>query len=201
MRDRVWRYLVAPHAYDWFGDADVELQRTRLMPIKTRPKPVDSYYNWLHGTRFASSRVRFNRLAEDVSLDVALMPSTFAAICAVQEGDRQRRVARDGLNGLRSGTAAEVEARRQENDAIIAWFVRSAVSRHDSYSFALDHLLVETPHEEAVEANAEIMILALFVESAERWEFCSSDVAGGVKSPTGPASRYLRSTSDPAYRK
>jgi hypothetical protein len=201
MRDRVWRYLVAPHAYDWFGDADIELQRTRLAPVKTQSKPVDTYYNWLHGTRFASSRVRFNRLAEDVRLDVALMPSTFKAICAVKEGDRQRRVARDGLDGLKPSTSADVEARRLENDAIIAWFVRSVVNRHDSYSFALDHLLVETPHEEAVEANAQIATLASFVESAVRGDFCSGYAGPGVRSATGPASRYLRSSSDPTYRK
>jgi hypothetical protein len=201
LRDRVWRYLVAPHAYDWFSDSEVELQRTRLVPIKTTPKPVDTYYNWLHGTRFASSRVRFNRLAEDVRLDVALMRPTFQAICAVQEGDRQRRIARDGLAGLGPKTATEVEARRRENNAIIDWFVRSAENRHDSYSYALDHLLVETPHQEAIAANAEITTLALWIERAERGDFCSGD--GGVQSTSanGPASRYLRSSDQPIYRK
>ena len=57
MRDRVWRYLVAPHAYDWFGDVAVEFQRTRIVPISTKPLKVRAYYDWLHSERFASSRV------------------------------------------------------------------------------------------------------------------------------------------------
>src|SRR5690606_9169566 len=33
MRDRVWRFLVAPHANDWFYDTVVELQRTRIASL------------------------------------------------------------------------------------------------------------------------------------------------------------------------
>ena len=32
MHNRVWRFLMAPHAKDWFYDTAVEWQRTRLIP-------------------------------------------------------------------------------------------------------------------------------------------------------------------------
>jgi hypothetical protein len=59
MRDRIWRYLVAPHAYDWFGDIAVEYQRTRILPMSNKPLKTRLYYDWLHSERFASSRTRY----------------------------------------------------------------------------------------------------------------------------------------------
>lgn len=199
MRDRVWRYLVAPHAYDWWGDVETELARTRIQP-SAKPKPINAYYEWLHGTRFASSRVRFNRVAEDVRLDRQMMPPTFKAICAVLEVDRQRRAARDSM-GVGDTTRAEVEARRQENKMVIDWFVSSATQRYDAYDFALDHLLVETPHEEAVAANAELNLLAPYIEAAQRGDFCSDNYGGGGVTNRGLSSRYLHSSNEPTYRK
>ena len=198
MRDRVWRYLVAAHAYDWWGDAETELQRTRLIPPRTKPRPVNAYYDWLHGARFASSRVRFNRLAEDVRLDTQMMQPTFRAICAVLEVDRQRRAALDNIG---TATGPDVEARRLENKAIIDWFVRSATERYEAYNYALDHLLVETPHQEAVTANAELNLLAPYIEAAQRGDFCAGPVSGQQAGSGGLTSRYLHSNNEPTYRK
>ena len=46
MRDRIWRYLVAPHAVDWFQDNIVELQRTRILP-RHRQAFADRPLLWL----------------------------------------------------------------------------------------------------------------------------------------------------------
>ena len=97
MRDRVWRYLVAPHAYDWFGDVAVEFQRTRITPISSKPFKTRRYSDWLHGERFASSRVRYTRIEEDAIADLGMMPSAFASVCAVVELDRQRGIASNQL--------------------------------------------------------------------------------------------------------
>lgn len=174
MRDRVWRYLVAPHAYDWFGDVAVEFQRTRIAPITNEHMQVGKYYGWLHSERFASSRVRYSRIEEDAIDDVGMMPSAFLAICAVIEMDRQRDVASDQLTGLEAEVAVNAAKRKAENEAVIDWFVKSVGYRYESYSYALDHLLVETPHEEAVSANARLNDLAVWVEAAERGDFCST---------------------------
>jgi hypothetical protein len=173
MRDRVWRYLVAPHAYDWFGAIAVEFQRTRIVPISSKPRKIDTYYDWLHGERFASSRVRYSRLEEDAIADIGMMPSAFVSICAVVELDRQRGIASNSVAELEDDVATNAALRHAENRAVIDWFVRSVVHRYESYSYALDHLLVETPHEEAVSANARLSDLAVWVEAAEREDFCS----------------------------
>lgn len=200
MRDRIWRYLVAPHAYDWFGDIAVEYQRTRIVEMSDKPLATDKYYGWLHSTRFASSRVRFARIEEDAIADIGTMPATFASICSVIEIDRQRQIASDAISGLEAETSVNVAKRRAENEAAIGWFVRSVQHRYASYSYALDHLLVETPHEGAISTNARLTELAVYVEAAERGDFCGKLGGGaGVKGAT-ITSRYLRSGAE-TYRK
>lgn len=192
MRDRIWRYLVAPHAYDWFGDVAVEYQRTRIVEMSSKPRPTNKYYGWLHSTRFASSRIRFTRVEEDIIADLGTLPATFASICAVIEIDRQRSVASGAIEGLEADTEINVAKRRAENRAAIGWFTGSLRHRYESYSYALDHLLVETPHEGAISANARLNELASGVEAAERGDFCDGVGRGAHGKGKAIASRYLK---------
>lgn len=194
MRDRIWRYLVSPHAYDWFADTATELARTRIIKVSDKPRPIDRYYRWLHGTKFASSTVRYSRIGDDVQSDIDMMPATFEAICAVLEVDRQRGVAANGLADLEDKMRADAAARQAENRIQIGWFVRAATNRYDSYNYALDHLLVETPHDNAVGVNGLLSDLAVYVEAAQRGDFCNGSLPGrrgqGQRAIT---SRMLRS--------
>src|SRR5690606_31726821 len=52
MHNRVWRFLVAPHAHDWFYDTAVELQRTRLSGATDAGFSPDRYYDHLRSTRY-----------------------------------------------------------------------------------------------------------------------------------------------------
>lgn len=169
MHDRVWHFLVAPHADDWFMDTVVELQRTRIAgPNASRFEP-GRYYRWLRRTHYQSSHVRYRTVADDARTDADLAPSTFVSICKVLEIDHRRAVASRDMSGL---AWEEVVARQAENAMFIDWFTRSLRYRYDAYNVALDHLLVETPHEDAMETDARIGDLAFYVERAERGEFC-----------------------------
>lgn len=202
MRDRVWRYLVAPHAYDWFGDIAVEFQRTRITPISNEPLKTRKYYDWLHRERFASSRVRYTRIEEDAIADIGMMPSAFASVCAVIELDRQRGIASNQIAGLEDQVSVNAASRQAENRLVIEWFARSVWYRFESYSYALDHLLVETPHEEAVSANARLSDLAVWVEAAERGDFCGDFGRGDGRDAVVIRSRTLQSAPDEGtYRK
>jgi hypothetical protein len=194
MRDRIWRYLVSPHAYDWFGDTATELARTRILPVSDKPRPTDRYYRWLHSTRFASSTVRYSRIGDDAQSDIDMMPPTFDAICAVLQVDHQRGVAANGLPNLEDKMRADASARQVENQVQIAWFVRAASNRYDSYNYALDHLLVETPHDNAVGVNGLLSDLAVYVEAAQRGDFCDGSLPGrGGHGQRAVMSRVLRS--------
>jgi hypothetical protein len=202
MRDRIWRYLVAPHAYDWFGDVAAEYQRTRILPMSNKPLKTRRYYDWLHTERFASSRVRYSRAEEDAIADIAMLPPTFAAICAVIELDRQRGIAWNSLGGLEAEVGVNAAKRHAENRDAIYWFVRSLRYRYESYNYALEHLLVETPHEEAVELNSRLNTMAVHVEAAERGDFCGDADRDAGPGHKGITSRFLMSQPDEGpYRK
>lgn len=200
MRDRVWRFLVAPHAEDWFMDTAVELQRTRLTTATDTHFKPERYYRWLRQTHFQSSRVRYGRLADDARADIDTAPTTFASICRVREIDRQRSIATRELRGLASG---EVAARYAENEMVISWFARALQYRHAAYNNALDHLLVETPHEEAIEADARIGELAVYVELASAGDFCSRPYQNSGQGGAAISGRVLmhEGRGEPVYKK
>ena len=60
----------------------------------------------------------------------------------------------------------------------IAWFVRALTYRYQSYNYALDHLLVETPHEQSRRVDDELQQMSLWVDRANRWDFCGDQGQG-----------------------
>lgn len=178
MHDRVWRFLIAPHAKDWAFDTSVELQRTRIIPPKDEYYTVERYYRWLRETEYNSSRTRYSTVGRHIAADIDTVPTTFAAICAVIEVDRQRAEALAGLgSGLPPEMASDVAARKYENDAFIAWFVRALNYRFESYDFALDSLLVETPHEQSLGVDEALRRMSVYVTRANRRDFCGEGAA------------------------
>lgn len=189
MHNRVWRFLVAAHAKDWQFDSAVELQRTRIVRPRDERFTIERYYQWLSSTTYQSSRTRYATVGSHISADLDTLPTTFAAICAVIEIDRQRAVAYAGLqNQLPPRLAEEVAARKYENDAFIEWFVRALNYRYSSYDYALDNLLVETPHEQSLAVDEALRRLSVSVSRANRRDFCASGAAahgnGGVVIPS-----------------
>ena len=190
MHDRVWRFLVAPHARDWFYDTAVELQRTRLASNLDMEFSPDRYYTYLRGEAFQSSRVRYRKVADDVAIDIATIPETFAAICRVIEVDRQRAIAVANVALAAPDAPVQVAARKWENQQKIAWFTRALVYRHQAYSTALERLLVETPHEEARVVDAQLALMEPYVERARAGDFCLTGTGDMVFKDTGIPSRY-----------
>ena len=183
MHNRVWRFLVAAHAKDWVFDTSVELQRTRIIPPnKDEHYSIERYYAWLRETEYQSSRTRYSTVGRHITADIDTVPTTFTAICAVIEVDRQRAVALSGLgSGLPPDMANQVAARKYENDAFVAWFVRALNYRYDSYDFALDSLLVETPHEQSLAVDEALRRMSVYVGRANRHDFCGdgASIHGG----------------------
>jgi hypothetical protein len=187
MHDRVWRYLTSAHVKDWSFDSSVEFQRTRIGRTDHKFK-IDRYYKLISSERYASSRVRYSTMADHISIDIDLMPSTFQSICAVLEVDRQRTVAATEIAGLEPAMRQEQRDRQVENGERIGWFVRAIRYRYESYNYALEHLLVETPHEEAVRVDGNLSHLLMWVERGERGDFC-----GGIDVDKDGAADGIRS--------
>jgi hypothetical protein len=190
MHDRTWRFLIAAHSRDWLFDSSVELQRTRIGPARDFTYTTERYYAWLRTTTYQSSTTRYSTVGRHILADLDTVPTTFTSICAVLEVDRQRRVALAELSGIEQSVADNVAARRTENQWHIDWFVRALNYRYDSYSYALDHLLVETPHEQSMGVDENLRRLRLWVDRANRGDFCVDGAGAGQGSGVTIPSRF-----------
>ena len=200
MHDRVYRFLIARHVKDWAFDYEQVVMVASL--FSTRAGRDDLYYHWLSREPYASSRVRFNTMADDAGADLLTLPTTFKSICAVIEVDRQRAVAAAELRDLEAEMVTEMRTRRAENELYVARFVRALRYRYDSYGYALDHFLVETPHTEAVRVDERLSAMAIWIDHAERGEFCN-DVADGWndRASAVPGRVLMDAPSEGEYRK
>ncbi|KKB76429.1 hypothetical protein VW35_16610 [Devosia soli] len=196
MHDRTWRFLVAAQAKDWMFDTQAEMQRTRISRPKDFTFKTDRYYAWLKREYYQSSRVRYATLERHILADLDTLPTTFASICAVLEVDRNREVALQSLTNLDPNAAADVAARRFENTHHIEWFVRAVNYRHDSYSYALDNLLVETPHEQSIGVDRSLQQLKIWADRASRYDFCSGAVVAYGQGTVTIPSRFQTMVHD-----
>lgn len=187
MHDRIWRYLTAPQAAHWFVNLIIGPQPMRLAPEARSKADRSSYYHWLSGQPYNSSRGRYARLTDDISSDVAGLPRVFDSICEVMEIDRQREIASQNVAAGERKLIAEIAARRADNERAVDVFVWALGYRFDSYGFALDHLLVETPHEDAIDSDRQLTQFGTFLESARQHDFCALPVVvderGGAAIP------------------
>ena len=92
--------------------------------------------------------------------------------------------------------------RKAENDLYIGRFIAALGYRYGSYSFALDHFLVETPHGEAIEVDERLSRLAAWVERAEAQDFCADGWNDWDDSNSAiPGRVLLDAPSEGEYRK
>ena len=196
MRARIWRFLTAPHSYDWFADTAAQLQAAGTAKASGKPARTDRYYTWLHKGEYGSAAVRYNRLSADIDDDLQTLPAAFASICSVEQLDRQRGLAANQLD-LEAPINAGAAARQHENRDLADRFARALRNRYDSYQFALDHLLVEAPDAAARGIDAQLGSLAIPLEAAERGDYCATSSAVTVAAPIvldaptgGPRSRF-----------
>jgi hypothetical protein len=200
MHDRVFRFLVARHVKDWAFDYEQVVMVASL--FSKRASRDDLYYMWLTREPYASSRVRYNTITDDVGADVLTLPSTFASICAVIEVDRQRSLAASQLDDIEAEMTAQMQVRKAENDLFVARFQRALRYRYDSYSYALDHFLVETPHTEAVRVDGALSEYAIWLDRAEVGTFCVDGLDGwGDGSQAIPGRILLDAPSEGEFRK
>ena len=200
MHDRVYRFLIARHVRDWAFVYELVVMVASL--FSKRSSRDDLYYMWLTREPYASSRVRYNTITDDVGADVLTLPSTFVSICAVIEVDRQRAVAASQLDDIGPEMIVQMQTRKAENDLHIARFVRALRYRYDSYAYALDHFLVETPHMEAVRVDAALSDYAIWLDRAEAGTFCVDDAADWLDGREAlPGRILLDAPSEGEYRK
>lgn len=190
MRDRMTRFLHQPHTLQPY-------------PARHRARDIDrtrrAYFSWLTTTAYASSRIRYETISDDVQADLGTLPDAFASICAVIELDRQRAIALERVHIVEPKMPDRVRLRQVHNQQIVAHFAASLRLRFEAYSYAIDHLLVETPHVEAVGVDRRLTALHGFVVDAEEGRFCGGlpGVASGDGEEHEIPSRLASHPPDP----
>lgn len=133
------------------------------------------YFKLMRSKRFGAPETRYASLSNDIQLDNMTLPEAFRAICAVQTLDQRRQTALEGVPGTDEQTRAALARRREENRARIAEFAAMIEFRYNSYSYALEQLLVETPAPAARDVDARLTRMAVFVNLARNNSYCRND--------------------------
>ena len=70
--------------------------------------------------------------------------------------------------------AERVAQRKLDNDTTIDDFVWAVRYRYESYGYALDNLLIETPHKKSIEVDQLLGDMLRHVGRAESGDFCGN---------------------------
>lgn len=200
MSDRIQRFVFAPQSHGLLDRLSPVEVRTGLLTGQGEPLSPAPYYAWLHETRFASSGARYGTISDDIQADLGTIPDTFAAICKVEEIDRERALAAANIAPGGAPSREDVAIRRHENEQRIGWFIHALRYRHDSYGYALDHLLVETPDPVARQVDAQLSRLEIHLVAAEHHHFCGapgSRAAADHVAGAAIASRFAHGNPSP----
>lgn len=192
LRDRAFAFVRAPHVRDWWFDALVEGERTRILPLLDMPPPVDTpsatafealwrtmtapafdttrYYAFLRTDPDRSTENRWVRVGEAMTGDAALVPPFCAVAAKVRQIDVERLAALGRIAGLEDAYVDNAYARVEENNRVIAWVWRALAYRVVSYRYAIDRLTVETPSERQWDVNRTYDALAAVrCDAATSW--------------------------------
>lgn len=153
LRNRAWRFIMPAHPRQWFDRQLTELVRTRILPLKYEPFHLAGYYEALRADKARSPASRFRRLSEDMVADQKLIPPFSTIANRVIAADRVRLKGLVYLRDVSEDQIKQAASRVAENRCLIAWVRLEWRERLTSYRYALEHLMLETPQLEAVEAE------------------------------------------------
>jgi hypothetical protein len=160
LRNRAWRFLMPAQERFWFEAVVVELVRTRILPVTMTPYDKTSYYRGVMHETFRSPASRYHRIADDASADAKLIGPFAVLAKRVIAADRVRLRSLAFVQDLAEDDAYQAAARVAENRCMIAWVRHETARRLESYRYALEHLLIEAPQNEAITAERVLRKLA-----------------------------------------
>lgn len=156
------------------------LGQGRVYPITEQ-----TYFNWLMRDNRNSPDAAYGRLAADIGADLLLMPKLFNSICQVQKIDENRLAAAQQIPTTPSATHQGLAQRREYNETNISITAEQLHFRYNSYSFALEQLLVQAPNIKARSVDAQLSDYALKLNSVKNDRYCPAKPMD-----TKPTSRF-----------
>lgn len=156
LRDRAWRFVMPAHERSWFEAIIANLVRTRILPADLQPADKRTYHGDLMSGAFRSPSSRYRRLSEDAVADLKLIGPFAGVAVRVIAADRVRLQSLAYVRDLKDAEVYHATARVAENRCLIAWVRHETLARLESYRYALEHLLIEAPQGEAIEAERSL---------------------------------------------
>jgi hypothetical protein len=165
LRDRAWAVVMPPHEAQYINLVLAELRRTRILPVRRLRADKAAYVETLIGEPYRSSRARYMRLINDIDIDVSRIEPIQQVAARVARDDRARARAVERVPDVTPAERQDALARIDENGLLVAWVRESFDERLDSYRYALDRLVLETPDRMAILAEDAIARLAAVMAS------------------------------------
>jgi hypothetical protein len=153
LRDRAWRFVMPAHERAWFDGLVAELVRTRILPVSMHPDNPATYHAALLRGPFRSPASRYRRLSEDAVADTRLIGPFTATAARVIAADKARLRSLAYVRDLTEEEVRHAAGRVAENRCLIAWVRQEIAERLESYRYALEHLFIEAPQNEAIPAE------------------------------------------------
>jgi hypothetical protein len=120
---------------------------------------VTIYFAKLMSKPYRSSIARYHRVNDDIRDDVNRIGPFFALARRVLDTDAQRQQAMKHVHNMSHFEWRNAEARVAENALVVAWVQESLKLRSDSYRFAIERLVLETPMQAARETQQSLALM------------------------------------------
>ena len=142
-----------------FDAALDNLTRARVLPASWRLSDPAAYYEAITGVPFRSPVSRYRRLSDDLVADGRLIPAFAETAARVVRADLTRLQSLPFITTLDDRDVRSAAMRVAENRCLIAWVRLETGARSASYRYALEHLLVAAPEEEAIATERSLAFL------------------------------------------
>jgi hypothetical protein len=159
LRDLAYPLIEPPYDRQrWFSIID-EYGVRRFVQREWLTFSLDAYERQLMATAYRSANARYTKLNEDIRNDVVRMEPFFGVARRVLDMDDKRAKSLPHIGGLNPREQNSAVARNAENALIVAWVQCSLSQRAASYRYTLEHLVISTPTQVAVDVERSITLM------------------------------------------
>lgn len=153
LRARAWKLVMPAHELSYFERLLTEFVRTNILPKEALTPNPPGYLSALRWEGGRSPSSRYSRLTEDILAQRALLPLFCSLAARVFSADETRLRAMPFVHDLTDEERAQAKFRVSENRALVVWVSQSFHNHVASFRHALEHLVVESPQQQAIEAE------------------------------------------------
>jgi hypothetical protein len=156
LRDLAFPLIEPPYERQRWNAVIYEYGIDRLMRRDVWVFDRTAYYTHLLARWDRSPSARYNQLSDDIRNDTVRIEPFFVVARRVADIDRRRLASMRAVIDLSPGERVNATARVAENGLVIAWVQHSLNERCASYRFALEHLAIAEPEQEAGDVDLNL---------------------------------------------